>query len=279
MDNPTRPLRLKWSALTHPGKFRKNNEDAFIALQLDAEGYQLLGKVGEQPLDPNDWVFAVSDGMGGANSGEFASRIAVEKLAELFPRNFRLGAIGIEAPPGDTLEELYAHIDEKMQQMAFHYEECRGMGATLSLGWFTPGRMHFAHAGDSRIYYLPKDGDIRQLTEDHTEIASRLRKGLISEYQAKNHPERHILYNVLGGKNKAVNPQIGTVTYREGDCFLFCSDGMTDGVRPHRIVTLLKSPPPRLAQLIPSERLFQDAIEESGRDNITVIVVEIQGEP
>lgn len=275
MEPKEKPAQLRWSALTHPGRFRKNNEDAFIALRLDSEGYQVLGKIGEHPTVTNDLIFAVSDGMGGANSGEFASRIAVQKIADLLPASFRLGALGIQGNPPDILEELFTRIHAAMRDMAFHYEECQGMGATLSLGWFTPGWMHYAHAGDSRIYFLPrKSGEIRQLTEDHTHVASMLKKGLISEQQARVHPERNVLYNVLGGKNREVTAQIGAVGYQPGDRFIFCSDGLTEGLRPHRMLTLLDDPPPRFADGLPAERLFRDALEESGRDNITVMVIE-----
>lgn len=269
------PRELAWWALTHPGRFRKNNEDAFLALTLDRHGHQFLGKNGRLAMDRNDLLFAVSDGMGGAKSGEFASRIAVEKITDLLPRNFQLQASGITIHHADILEELFDRIHEDMTRMAFHYEECRGMGATLSLCWFTPDWLHFAHAGDSRIYYLPREGDIRQLTEDHTQAASLLRKGLISEREARHHPESHVLYNVLGGKTRAVAPQVGAVGFNPGDRFILCSDGLTEGLREHRMQTLLRNPPERFAREIPSDRLLKDSMEESGKDNITVIVVEI----
>src|SRR5688500_316279 len=104
------PSRLRWSGMTHRGHVRQNNEDAFLALTFDASGLRYLGKVGEAEMNGSDFVFAVSDGMGGANSGEFASRIAVEKITQLLPRAFRLGAEGIAVGHVDILDELFRRI-------------------------------------------------------------------------------------------------------------------------------------------------------------------------
>ena len=95
--------RVVWSASTDPGRFRKNNEDAFLSLILDGEGVFRLGKFGEAPLSQQDFVFAVSDGMGGANAGEFASRIAVEQITRLLPSSFRLAAGGFSPGFQDVL--------------------------------------------------------------------------------------------------------------------------------------------------------------------------------
>ncbi len=159
--------RLQWSGLTDRGKVRKNNEDSFLGLQFDAQEVRHLGKAGEAATAHADFVFAVSDGMGGARAGEFASRIAVEKITRLLPRAFKQSAAGLNAGIEDVLEELFGQIHAALTVLGESYEECAGMGATLSLGWFTPGWMYFAHIGDSRIYYLPaRGGGLRQLTHD-----------------------------------------------------------------------------------------------------------------
>lgn len=266
---------IQWSGRTHPGRVRRNNEDSFLALTVDRHGFQYLGKNGKAPMEEHDFVFAVSDGMGGAKSGEFASRITVQKIADLLPRNFTLGAMGFGSNHPDILTELVDRIQKEMKSMSFHYEECRGMGATLTLVWLTPEWMYFAHVGDSRLYYLPADGEIRQLSEDHNRVAELLRKKMISEYEARTHPERNVLTNVLGGKTDNVRPQIGSVGFNHGDRFILCTDGITDGVRPHRIETLLRQPPPRFKEMDVADRLITDAIEESGQDNCTAIVLEI----
>ncbi len=269
-------VSLSWTGLTHPGRYRKNNEDAFLALTFNAEGLQYLGKTGTSSLDRGDFVFAVSDGMGGANAGEFASRIAVQKIAELLPKTFKLGAYGMQRGFTEILRELFQRIHKEMTEMSGYYEECHGMGTTLSLGWMSPGWMHFCHIGDSRIYYFPKDGGSRQLTEDHTHAGWLFRTGKINERQARTHVERNLLQQVLGGKCLKIDPQVGSINIEPGDRFAFCTDGVTDGLWDRRVEELVRNPPPRFADLLPANRLVQDALEESGRDNITAVVVEIQ---
>lgn len=267
---------VHWSGVTHQGRFRKNNEDAFLALTFDAKEVRYLGKSGDSNLDRGDFVFAVSDGMGGANAGEFASRIAVQKIAELLPKSFNLGAIGVNRGFSEILIELFQRIHKEMTQMSIYYEECRGMGATLSLGWFSPGWMHFCHIGDSRIYYLPKEGKMKQLTEDHTHVGWLFRSGKINEREARTHPERNMLQQVLGGKCLQIAPQVGSVGVDPGDRFVFCSDGVNEGVWDRRIEELLRQPPRRFAEMEPAVRLIKDSMEEVSRDNLTAVVVEIR---
>lgn len=268
-------MSLSWTGVTDPGRFRPNNEDAFLALTFNVEGLQYLGSKGVASIDQGDFVFAVSDGMGGANAGEFASQIAVQKIAELLPKTFKLAAYGMPRGFSEILIELFQRIHKEMTTMSSHYEECRGMGATLSLGWISPGWFNFCHIGDSRIYYLPKEGGRRQLTDDHTHAGWLFRKGKINEREARMHGERNLLQQVLGGKCLKIDPQVGSVGIEVGDRFVFCSDGIVDGVWDRRIEELVREPPPRFAELDPAHRLMQDAKEESGRDNLTAVVVEI----
>src|SRR6266567_3504571 len=150
-DDPFPTTKLLWSGMTHRGRVRANNEDTFLALNFDGHQLRYLGKIGEAPLKAADFVFAVSDGIGGAKSGEFASRIAVDKIAELMPRSFRLAASGMQTGFNDIFSEMFASIHYELLKLGQSYEECAGMGATLSVCWFTPGWMYFSHIGDSRI--------------------------------------------------------------------------------------------------------------------------------
>ena len=109
-NSPDLAHSVGWSGQTDVGRFRKNNEDAFLALALDGEGVKRLGKFGEADLKTHDFIFAVSDGMGGANAGEFASRIAIDKITNLFPESFRSAASGIEIGFQDVLSELFDQI-------------------------------------------------------------------------------------------------------------------------------------------------------------------------
>ena len=213
MENPATPppARLHWSALTDRGRFRANNEDAFLALAFDGHEVRYLGKTGQASLAGADYVFAVSDGMGGAKSGEFASRIAVDRITRLLPRAFRMSAAGLASGFNDVLTELFLSIHADLLKLGSSYDECSGMGATLSLGWFTPEWMYFAHLGDSRIYYLPHSGGLTQLTHDHSHVGALRRSGQLNEREARMHPRRNALQQALGAGHQFVEPHIGAV--------------------------------------------------------------------
>lgn len=275
MPNPDLPLALRWSGGTHVGKVRKNNEDAFLALTFNAREVSYLGKFGDAPLHTDDFIFAVSDGMGGAQAGEFASRITVEKLTKLMPRAYRSGLAGFDAGFHDLFQELFSQIHRALTYLGNTYEECRGMGATLSLSWFTPGWMYFAHLGDSRIYYLPATGGLKQLTHDHSHVGWLLRTGRITEREARSHPARNSLQMALGAGHQFIDPHVGSVGLQPGDLFLLCSDGLTDGLWDKNILQLLRDPTPAEAQLPPAQRLLHAALERSGKDNLTALVIEV----
>lgn len=261
---------LRWSGMTHPGRFRPNNEDAFLALNFDAREVRYLGKTGHGTFANSDYVFAVSDGMGGAKSGEFASKIAVEKITRLLPKSFGMAAQHLDGDFSDVLATLVDRIHNAMVEMGRHYEECAGMGATLSLAWFMPGWLCFAHIGDSRIYYLPKNGELVQVTHDHSHVGWLRRSGKINEREARTHPRRSALAQSLGGGQQSLDPHIGRVSYEPGDRFLICSDGLVDGLWDRRIDELARDP------AFSAELLVTTAVEESGRDNTTAVLIEIQ---
>jgi len=265
---------VRWSGLTDIGRFRENNEDAFLALAVDGEGVRRLGKYGEADLTTNDFIFAVSDGMGGANAGEFASSIAIDKITRLFPQSFRTEASGIAVGFQDLLNELFEEIHGELTHMGFCYEELRGMGATLSLCWVRPGWLYFAHVGDSRIYHLPKSGGIQQVSHDHTHIGWKFRHGQISEHQARSHPGRNALQQVLGGKNQNLSPQFGAIGYESGDRFLICSDGLVEGLFDRGMQRLICNPPLGV-EGNPAERLVAEAVQTDGSDNTTALVFEV----
>ena len=212
------PAILQWSGCSDTGRVRKNNEDSFLGLQFDAREIFRLGKFGAASLEKSDFTFAVCDGMGGARAGEYASRIAVDKITTLLPRAFQQSAGGLNAGFSDVLAELFAQIHRALVFVGGSYEECEGMQTTLSLCWFTPGWMYFGHIGDSRVYHLPRrKKTIKQLTHDDTYVGWLLRTGKISEYEARTHPQRNALQKVLGGGNQFVDPQVGAVACERGD--------------------------------------------------------------
>jgi serine/threonine protein phosphatase PrpC len=272
LADPPHPPSLQWSGMTHVGRYRQNNEDVFLALTYDACEVRYLGKTGEADFAQGDFVFAVSDGMGGAKSGEFASKIAAEKITRLMPRAYKLAAQGMGSGFSDVLNELCHHVHAELLKLGRSYAECKGMGATLSLACFSPGWMHFVHVGDSRIYYMPATGGMTQVTHDHSHVGWLRRNGKLNEREARTHPAKNLLNQALGAGQQNLHPQLGSVSCQSGDRFLICSDGVIDGLWDARLLEHVTSPSPDRPK---AAKIVELAVSESGRDNCTAIVVEL----
>jgi protein phosphatase len=267
---------LRWSGWTDGGRFRPNNEDAFLGVCFDSREIHHLGKFGHAPAQGMDFAFAVSDGLGGARAGEYASRIAVEKIALLLPRSFRQSAVGLEAGFTEVLEELFDQIHRALALLGSSYPECAGMEATLSLCWFTPRWLYFGHIGDSRIYYLPAgQKTIKQLSQDDTHVGWLLRQGRINEREARSHPRRNLLQKALGGANQFVDPQAGAVDCQAGDLFLLCTDGLVEGLYDHDLIELMRAPASDGSEAGPARCLVEASQAKGARDNVTALVIEV----
>jgi protein phosphatase len=268
---------LRWFGLSDRGRIRAQNEDAFLGMVFDAQEAHLLGKVGGAKLGAHEFVFAVSDGIGGAAAGEFASKITVEKIKKLLPQAFQKTAAGLEAGASGVLVELYTQIHASLSYLGRSYEECREMGATLSLCWFTPDWLFFAHIGDSRIYHVAAAGGMRQLSHDDTYVGWMFRNGQINEREARSHPRKNILQRALGAGHQFIEPQIGGLRLEKGDAILLCSDGIVDGMFDAQIEEMLRTSTGTEFMnehgTNPAESLVRTAVEQSGRDNTTAVVV------
>jgi serine/threonine protein phosphatase PrpC len=268
-------LTLAWSGMTDRGRFRANNEDAFLTLAFNREEFIYLGRNGNCPVDDFDYVFAVSDGMGGERSGEFASRCAIDNVTSLLPRRYRLSVSRNRSGIYDCLHDLFVGIHHQLTTLGESYAAGHNMGATLSLLWYIGGTFYFGHIGDSRIYQLPKGGGLRQLSEDHTHVGWLRRNGKLNEREARTHPRKNVLAQALGAGNQTIRPQLGELHCRQGDRLLLCTDGVIEGLWDRGIEELLRSPPSELAAQPPGDRLVNAAVAESGRDNATALVVEV----
>ncbi len=275
-DEPNIPKKIAWSGMTHRGKVRANNEDAFLALTFDAREVRYLGKIGEASLENADFVFAVSDGMGGEKSGEFASKTTTEKIMRLLPKSFGFAAQGMASGFGDILTELFNHVHAELIKLGESYTECEGMGATLTLAWFTPGWVYFAHVGDSRLYYLPAGGGMKQVSEDDSHVGWLRRTGKLNEREQRTHPRKHVLSKALGAGHQFADPQVGAVGCQPGDRFLLCSDGLIDGLWDHALDEMIRQPRRTREKRSTAQMLVESAVEESGRDNTTAVVVELR---
>lgn len=250
-------MRARGWALTDVGLKRDHNEDSFLCNNA-------LG------------LFAVADGMGGHLGGERASRMAVEILEREIGQNIDQGLIQIRTDGGDSIDtalkqavtEATRAIWENSQSSPDH----AGMGTTLSGILFHQDKATIVHVGDSRVY-LYRNGGVRQLTEDHSWIAEQIRAGLLSPDDAITSRFRNIITRSVGFE-PTVQPDIMKLDVEAGDCFILCSDGMSNHMNPDEIGRVLAS-----HFYAEAPRAFVDlANKRGGDDNITVIAIYISNE-
>lgn len=226
-----------FSTVTHTGLVRKANEDALFA---------------RAP------VFAVADGMGGAQAGEVASGMATKAFGWFVPQT---------KSPEDELTRLIKRINTNIYELAAAESSRAGMGTTLTAAVVRSGNVILAHVGDSRAY-LWRGGSLTQLTEDHSLVGEMVRSGQISSADAEEHPQRSIITRALG-----VDPQIEvdtrTLKWEPGDIFLLCSDGLYSMVHDDAIARILAQDGTLYTS---AANLVEAANEAGGRDNISVII-------
>ncbi len=231
------------AALTDPGRKRRRNEDAYVC---------------EPPL------FAVADGMGGAQAGEIASRLAAASVRRL------------ERGAGSGRDRVVAVIEEANRSVferAAQDESASGMGTTLTVALLEHEEVWIGHVGDSRAYLL-RDGTLRQLTDDHSLVAELVRSGRLTPEEAEVHPQRSVITRALGTE-AAVEVDAFSVPVLPGDLFLLCSDGLTTMVDDDAIRALIEEHRPDLDGA--ARALVQEANRRGGEDNITVVLFELAG--
>jgi PPM family protein phosphatase len=207
-------------------------------------------------------VFVVADGMGGAQAGEVASRIA----AEAFDRELPSG-------PEDALREVFASANREIHEHAATDESHAGMGTTLTAAIVDAENDEVAigHVGDSRAYRL-RGPKLERLTQDHSLVEELRRKGQLTDQQAEEHPQRSIITRALGPEAE-VEPDVHTVRARPGDVFLVCSDGLTTMIGEERIARILRSSTSLDAAV---RALVDEANRAGGRDNITAVAFRVE---
>jgi protein phosphatase len=204
-------------------------------------------------------LFVVADGMGGAQSGEVASEMAVE-------------AFGAGIPDGDSPAEGLVHIIETANQRIHERSRSEtqraGMGTTVTAAYVGENSVTVAHVGDSRCYRV-RDGELERLTDDHSLVGDLVRLGKLTEEQAETHPQRSVITRALGPE-PSVMVDVEEYGARGGDLFLVCSDGLTSMVREDKLKPLLIEHTGTLEEL--GRGLIAAANAAGGRDNITVIL-------
>ena len=207
-------------------------------------------------------VFAVADGMGGAQAGEVASRIA----AGAFERR----AVGDDEPAEGQLEEIAQEANREIHQLAQKDSSRAGMGTTLTSAMVGDDEVALGHVGDSRAYVL-RDGELKRLTKDHSLVEELRRQGRLTEEQAEEHPQRSIITRALGPE-PSVNVDTMTFPARDGDVFLLCSDGLTTMVSDDEIREILVGAKSLRSAV---SRLVDAANRGGGRDNITAVAFRV----
>jgi PPM family protein phosphatase len=225
----------KVAGASDPGRKRRRNEDSYV-------------------IDPP--LFAVADGMGGAQAGEIASKLAASAVRG--------------SDPG-RLEELIQEANRRVHQRSVEDAAASGMGTTLTVAEIVGERVSIGHVGDSRAY-LVRDGSLEQLTQDHSLVAELVRSGKLTPEEAEQHPQRSVITRALG-----TDPDVDVDTFavepRPGDLFLLCSDGLTSMVDDELIERLVDEKRGDLDGLV--KALIRAANKGGGEDNITVVAFEI----
>ncbi len=239
-----KPKQLAWSARSHRGRFRPNNEDTYLAAKIHKSGLRFLGVEGSDVLDRNEWIFAVSDGMGGENSGEFASRITAQRTTSMLPEYH-----GQPLSSGRTLSQavlanVFQQIHADLLKLAKYDANLRNMGTTLTLVWLRETTAFFAHVGDSRLYLQRGQQPLQQLSEDHSHVGWLRRSGKISELEFRSHTGRSVLSQCLGSGHQFLKPQTGFLEIQPNDKLLLCTDGVIDGHFDRGLSEMILDPPP-----------------------------------
>jgi PPM family protein phosphatase len=229
------------AGVTDTGRKRRRNEDSYVVAP---------------PL------FAVADGMGGAQAGEVASKLAAAALEDTDHGQLR-GEEGVVALIQEANRRVYERSNED--------PAASGMGTTMTVALVEDSDVRIGHVGDSRAY-LVRDGRMEQLTEDHSLVNELMKSGKLSPEEAETHPQRSVITRALG-----TDPDVDVDTYtleaQPGDLFLLCSDGLTSMVPEETILEVLERNRRDLDQA--ARELVKAANRGGGEDNITVIAFEI----
>jgi protein phosphatase len=226
---------------TDTGRQRRANEDSLLA---------------RSPL------FVVADGMGGAQAGEVASRIAVEAFQH---------GLRDAADPEVAMAGLARAANSRIHERSHSHAEQAGMGTTLTAIYVGEEEVSIAHVGDSRAYCL-RDGELLRLTDDHSLVDELIRQGRLTPEEAVEHPQRSVITRALGPEG-TVDVDTRSVRARAADVYLLCSDGLTTMVPEEQLATVLRSHP-RLRDA--GEALIAAANEAGGRDNISVVLLRLE---
>jgi len=245
-------LRIRAGFASDVGRVRRENEDTCLV-----------------SLEQN--LFIVSDGMGGHQAGEIASKAVVTALPQILKQRLSPKR---PAQTGDielVLRDAIVELSRQLRIQSAGQASLRGMGATVAMVWVRGASVHLAHMGDSRIYLFRRPM-LKQLTEDHSVIALLVKHGDITQAQAKDHPMRARLSRHVGMEGE-IYPDVQTVRIQNGDRLLLCSDGLTGMVPEDRIAKILQD---NIEPDAACKALVAAANAAGGTDNITAVVLNVE---
>ena len=240
---------MKLAGKTDVGRVRQDNQDDYRAGELSGDAAWLL----------------VCDGMGGARGGREASESACDVIERCFQEQYASKCL-----PGEEetfLKKTLLSANRFVFQKALREEALAGMGTTAVCALVRSGRVYLCHAGDSRAY-LYRDGQLAQLTHDHSYVQELVDCGTITVEEAEHHPQKNIITRALGVDYR-LEPEFATAQLHSGDILLLCSDGLTNAVPKEQLEQLLRTG--KFYDL--PDLLIRTANENGGPDNITALLL------
>ncbi len=208
-------------------------------------------------------LFIVADGMGGHNAGDYASRFCVEAFTERIRSNQQKTPIGM-------ISDALQYTNDLLLEEASAKNDLQGMGTTFVVATIIDSVLYVANVGDSRLYII-RDG-IKQITEDHSLVEEMAKNGEIDRKDMRFHPNKNIITRALGA-NTTVTPDYFEVELAEGDIVLMCSDGLTNMMEDKEIMDIVREYAGDLESA--AGTLVKRANENGGKDNISIIIVEM----
>jgi len=262
-------MLIDFAAITHQGRVRKNNEDAYLVSALDGEEPLVNQLRRVKPVCPRGLLASVADGMGGAAAGEIASREGLMAVAMyLFGHWGRNTQPSTEVDLFKALGGAVVAASAAVLSWSDQERSARGMGSTLTASLIWNGHAYLAQIGDSRAY-LYRRPELVQLTVDQTLVEEMVSSGFLTLEQAKTHPQRSMITQALGCPQDLV-PALGKVALCRGDRLLLCSDGLHGEVSDAQIKEILDH---GYSARRSAELLVEAALENGGRDNVTVLLL------
>ncbi|QEH32516.1 PP2C-family Ser/Thr phosphatase [Aquisphaera giovannonii] len=274
-EPPSRTIRVKYGAVSDTGRVRARNEDHYMVARvrrtLDVLAHNLPKGEMAESLAEDAYVMVVADGMGGMNSGDVASMLAISTGVKLADRSVKWGLKINDQEAAELLRRMSMYfrlIDRRITRKSEQHRRYFGMGTTMTLAYSVGIHLFLIHVGDSRAY-LYRRGKLEQLTRDHTVAQALADAGQIEQSEVRTHSKRNTLTNYLGGHWGRVKADVLHLQLEDDDRVLVCSDGLSDMVDDPGIAAVLAAhPEPDAAALA----LTRAALDGGGRDNVTVLV-------